>query len=215
MTERSVNLNFEDKMSSAAHENTISARETSINKITDSALVLFAEKGFYSTTINDIALKAGISKGLMYNYFKSKEELLDAIILPMLEVNLNLKKMLKAEADPKEILIGIIKNLESVMKQRPEYWKLQTTLALQPGIFEKYNEKLKDTYEETIKEFRYLFVKAGSKDPELDTAVFLAAFKGLQLFFLYTPGLFSLEKTAAHLLDNLLGTGDKQKRGKK
>ena len=46
----------------------------------DTALEHFANEGYFSTTINHIAKHAGISKGLMYNYFESKEALLKAII---------------------------------------------------------------------------------------------------------------------------------------
>jgi len=48
--------------------------------IMDTALLLFANRGYYSTTIDHIAKQAGISKGLLYNYFESKEALLKAII---------------------------------------------------------------------------------------------------------------------------------------
>ena len=46
----------------------------------DVALEHFANEGYHATTINHIAKHAGISKGLMYNYFESKEALLKAII---------------------------------------------------------------------------------------------------------------------------------------
>ncbi|MDR1653742.1 MAG: TetR/AcrR family transcriptional regulator, partial [Prevotellaceae bacterium] len=47
--------------------------------IKQTALSLFADKGYDATSISEIAKKAGISKGLMYNYFTSKEELLQII----------------------------------------------------------------------------------------------------------------------------------------
>lgn len=43
--------------------------------ILDNALELFAEKGYFPTSIDDIVKRAGISKGLIYTYFKSKEEI--------------------------------------------------------------------------------------------------------------------------------------------
>ncbi|HSH19451.1 MAG TPA: helix-turn-helix domain-containing protein, partial [Draconibacterium sp.] len=49
--------------------------------ILETALELFAENGFHATSISQIAKKAGISKGLTYNYFDSKKEILDNIIL--------------------------------------------------------------------------------------------------------------------------------------
>ncbi|MGC4377472.1 TetR/AcrR family transcriptional regulator [Fictibacillus sp. Mic-4] len=41
----------------------------------ESALSCFAEKGYQSTTMDDIVAKSKASKGVIYNYFKSKEEL--------------------------------------------------------------------------------------------------------------------------------------------
>jgi len=55
-------------------------REEKMTLIMDVALEHFANEGYFSTTINHIARHAGISKGLMYNYFDSKEDLLKAII---------------------------------------------------------------------------------------------------------------------------------------
>ncbi len=46
----------------------------------DTALELFGTEGFDKTSISSIASKAGISKGLLYNYFSSKEELIKTII---------------------------------------------------------------------------------------------------------------------------------------
>jgi AcrR family transcriptional regulator len=55
-------------------------REEKKTLIMDVALGHFANEGFHTTTIDHIAKHAGISKGLMYNYFDSKEVLLVEII---------------------------------------------------------------------------------------------------------------------------------------
>ncbi len=49
-------------------------------EITDAALAAFAEKGYAATRVNDVAKRAGISKGLLYLYFKTKEELFKAVV---------------------------------------------------------------------------------------------------------------------------------------
>jgi AcrR family transcriptional regulator len=49
-------------------------------QIMETALKVFADKGFKSASIKDIAEAAGISQGLMYHYFKNKEDLLAATI---------------------------------------------------------------------------------------------------------------------------------------
>lgn len=46
----------------------------------DSALEVFAEKGFDGATVKDLSKAAGVSEGLMYHYFRSKEDLLRVIL---------------------------------------------------------------------------------------------------------------------------------------
>jgi len=67
-------------------------RETTKQKILNTALILFAEKGYSSTTIEEIAKISKISKGLVYNHFKSKKHLLNEVIMmlgPALEEMFN------------------------------------------------------------------------------------------------------------------------------
>lgn len=49
------------------------------NKIIQAALVIFAEKGFQDSTISEISKAANVSEATVYEYFKTKEELLFAI----------------------------------------------------------------------------------------------------------------------------------------
>ena len=49
-------------------------------QIIDAAMRAFAQKGFAKATNKDIAREAGITAGLIYHYFKSKEDLLGAVI---------------------------------------------------------------------------------------------------------------------------------------
>lgn len=44
------------------------------------ALDLFVERGFAATKLDDVAARAGVSKGTLYLYFASKEELFKAVI---------------------------------------------------------------------------------------------------------------------------------------
>ena len=51
------------------------------NEILDAAEKLFAGKGYMKTTIMDILQEVGIAKGTFYYYFKSKEEVMDAVAM--------------------------------------------------------------------------------------------------------------------------------------
>lgn len=49
-------------------------------QIIDAAMELFDQKGYSNTKISDITQKAGISKGLTYHYFQSKEDIVLAVL---------------------------------------------------------------------------------------------------------------------------------------
>ena len=55
-------------------------KENRPQEITAAAFEAFAEKGFARTRVDDVAKRAGVSKGLLYLYFKTKEELFKAVV---------------------------------------------------------------------------------------------------------------------------------------
>ena len=50
------------------------------NEILDAADEVFGQKGFDGTSTNDILEKVGIARGTLYYHFKSKEDIMDALI---------------------------------------------------------------------------------------------------------------------------------------
>lgn len=56
--------------------------------LVDVALQLFAEKGFESTSVQDVVAAAGVTKGAMYHYFASKDDLLAEIYARVLRLQM-------------------------------------------------------------------------------------------------------------------------------
>lgn len=55
-------------------------KEARPEEITAAALELFVERGFANTRLEDVASRAGVSKGTLYLYFANKEELFKAVV---------------------------------------------------------------------------------------------------------------------------------------
>lgn len=55
-------------------------KEDRPGEITRAAMQVFAESGYEATRVDDVAKRAGVSKGLLYLYFKTKEDLFKAVI---------------------------------------------------------------------------------------------------------------------------------------
>jgi AcrR family transcriptional regulator len=71
-------------------------KEARPEEILAAALASFAERGFAATRLEDVAARAGISKGTLYLYFKGKEELFEAVVRATLVPNLERLEALSA-----------------------------------------------------------------------------------------------------------------------
>jgi len=66
-------------------------------EIVEAALDLFVEKGFAATRMDEIAKRAGVTKGTVYLYFPSKEDLFRAVVEEMMGPNIEAGERLVAE----------------------------------------------------------------------------------------------------------------------
>jgi TetR/AcrR family transcriptional regulator, fatty acid metabolism regulator protein len=55
-------------------------------ELLDAAVRVFARKGFHASRVGDIAEEAGVAHGLLYHYFRSKEEVLETIFREVWEL---------------------------------------------------------------------------------------------------------------------------------
>ncbi|MFK4469195.1 TetR/AcrR family transcriptional regulator [Bacillus sp. RC252] len=86
------------------------------NEILETAERLFVTKGYTKTTVNDILKEIGIAKGTFYHYFKSKEEVMDEIIMRIIKAD-----VAKAKAIVSNPNITVLDKLFRVlMEQSPK-----------------------------------------------------------------------------------------------
>src|SRR5438874_2589753 len=88
-------------------------------ELIDCAERLFLSRGYERTTINDVIVATGLSKGAFYHYFRSKEALLEAIAQRFAEQSLAFVDALRAERDE-----GALASLNRVLAVGRE-WKLE------------------------------------------------------------------------------------------
>ncbi|MFE4709905.1 TetR/AcrR family transcriptional regulator [Paenibacillus sp. NPDC056722] len=86
------------------------------NEILDTAEKLFYTKGYAGTTVNDILQEIGIAKGTFYYYFKSKEEVMDAVVMRFIEAGVTSAKQIASNPD----LTVHEKLLSIIMAQKPD-----------------------------------------------------------------------------------------------
>jgi len=100
-------------------------KETRKKQIKDAALKLFSEKGFHNTTMAEIALAAGVGKGTLYWYWKSKEELAFSLVSDMLSAFLALiEETRDCEGNIIKRLEKLAQRVADLYQQEKEYCRL-------------------------------------------------------------------------------------------
>ncbi|MDX2445312.1 MAG: TetR/AcrR family transcriptional regulator [Bacteroidales bacterium] len=168
-------------------------RESKRTLIMNTALKLFAEEGYYITSMSKIASSANISKGLIYNYFESKENLLTEIFYH------GMHEMLE-DFDPnhdgiltRDELVLFINDTFQKLKSNVDFWKLYFILIMNPPIFKIFEERLKEFMGPMIQPLEDYFSSKGSKDPKAEARMFLAILDGFGMHYVFDPQNFPID----------------------
>jgi AcrR family transcriptional regulator len=174
-------------MSPRTQEQFEKMRESRRQQIMDAALELFAHEGFNHCTIAMLASHAGISKGLMYNYFKNKEELLSAIIRDGLEEIMDLFDPDRDGVLTSRELENFIRKVFEAMRRNMEFWILYAHILFQPSVTEQLKDNpvvsILDHFAPLLEEY---FERNGLEDPQLEMLTLSALIEGLGAMMVYS-----------------------------
>jgi AcrR family transcriptional regulator len=190
-------------------------------EILEAAEKLFAAKGFFPTTMSDIAQEAEFGTGTLYKYFKSKEDLYFTLIHDKTEeINQLVKNEFSKKASPKEkIKRSLLLQFEFIEHNRDFFriyisernrfeWTVKDELGKR--IHDKmvaYIRTLTDTMKEGIKEGEF-----EPKDP-LDLAHALVGIVNSFVFeWLIAPQPYPLVSKVETVLDIFLGGVQRKER---
>ena len=134
-----------------AHAKRGRRKEARPGELLDAALDLFVEKGFAATRSEEVAVRAGVSKGTLFLYFPSKEELFKAVVRENIvgRVNEGLAELQRFEGSSADMLrfamcewwnrvgatkaSGITKLIISESRNFPEVTAFYQREVIQPG----------------------------------------------------------------------------------
>jgi len=162
-------------------------RSESKARIVNAALQLFAEKGFQSTSIEAIAKKAGVSKGLVYNYFTSKDDLLEYSMMEVFRHTENGLSEILSIRDPVAQVHHFIDGMFDYVTEHIEFWRLQMNIMMQPEIPKKLRDSIMSKLHDYIHLFAGIFKTAGVDDAEGEGWMLAASLDGVLMYYLFSP----------------------------
>ncbi|MGK7371084.1 MAG: TetR/AcrR family transcriptional regulator [Candidatus Halalkalibacterium sp. M3_1C_030] len=158
-------------------------RQQTRQQIRDAAFKLFAAKGYANTSVRSIAQKAGISKGLIYHYFDSKDDILQAIFDDLAKMG-DQAMDFGEDLNSSERLRQMLNMIFGYIKQSGEVVRLMISLALQPDAVEKLKSSIDDYNERQIKILAPLFEDLGYENPKSEAYYLAAKLDGITLGYI-------------------------------
>jgi len=183
-------------------ENDRIRRETTERILTNS-LRLFCEKGYYATSIEEIAKQAQISKGLLYHYFRSKEEVLGALVDRRIEDVLVVMNAAKRKRTPAAQIRHIVEGALANVEQQPEVFRFYLNLFSQPKLDLSVANASQKLMEEQARQFEVqttMFEKLGIENPRVRSLYFSSTLQGIMLMYSTYPTTFPLDAVKAQVI---------------
>ncbi|HEX8398212.1 MAG TPA: TetR/AcrR family transcriptional regulator [Pyrinomonadaceae bacterium] len=148
--------------------------------IEDAAKELFIKQGFHAAPMREIARRADVSLGNLYNYYRTKEAILESIIEKyLLVINEKLREIFDEIDEPfeSENLLKMSRAVGDVVNQHHDFW-----LLMYIDVLEFQNRHFRKMFENLATNFRRRFdakfeatKKRGELHPSIDPALAFTA----------------------------------------
>ena len=182
-------------------------RTESRERILASASELFAVHGYAGTSVRMIAEHAGISQGLLYNYFDGKAALLRAIFQRSVrEVGRSFEASAAGET-PEARLEELIGGAFRLVRENLAFWRLTYQLRMQPGVLANLGADVRGWSESVVAQLGEILAATGAASPEVEARVLFAAVDGAAQHFAMDPDSYPIDDVAAALVRRFMLAG--------
>jgi len=176
----------------------------------EAATERFGEDGYSETTMESIAEEAGVSKGTLYYYFDSKEELFMELLLDWVKKFDRFQEDDIAEDAPMKKLIHLHDEMMEVIGEIGALGRLMLEFWANASRKKELEKILNDTIENYRKTVAGIIERGKEQgvfrdvDPWEASSALVAAYDGLWFHWLLAPDSFELEEAGNQLITNYL-----------
>lgn len=168
--------------------------------VVDSAMALFAQNGYAHTTTRRIAEAAGISTGLMYHYFDSKESLLRAVFEHAMAILSEAFTETYKQSAPQDRLTNLLRTIFDLLARDQPFWSLFYMLRTQPAIMRELGDDFRLWTARLRTQFEVELRQAGRADPTLDALILYSLIEGTIQQYLLDPDHYPLDRVVAQII---------------
>lgn len=182
-------------------------RQSTQQKIYTAAMEVFIEKGYYASSIDDIAHKADISKGLMYHYKIGKEDLLAELVNKRMQEIRTVMEEAYELLSASEQLKHIVQQALDGIGRSPKIYRFFLNIQTQPdadALLSKYGKMLNKEMAELFELQCEIFEQMGEKNPRMRSLYFSSALQGAMLMISTYPEQYPIQEMTEQIMQEFL-----------
>lgn len=181
-------------MAPRSEEQFAQIRETRRQQILEAALFVFAQDSYHGASMSAVAKRAKVSKGLIYNYFDSKESILMTLVSEFFDEAIGLMDLDVTKPLTKAKFAALIERSLDAVLENPLRWKLYMSLSFQPDVTPLLMEQMLPRIQPYMVQMNNYFASQGHEDPVAMMRYYSAIVDGIQLHLLMDPDNFPIEQ---------------------
>jgi AcrR family transcriptional regulator len=169
-------------------------------RLLQSALELFAARGYNSTTVDAIAAAAGVSAGLMYHHFDSKPALLQAIFEQSLADVQATFGAADRESDPALRLPALLRSAGVIVPRHRHFWAVWYGLRMQRDVLHSLGPSVVQFTAAIVRTLEGYLRDIGWPDPAAEAQLLFAQIDGMCQHYVLDPAHYPLERLIERLI---------------
>jgi TetR/AcrR family fatty acid metabolism transcriptional regulator len=179
-------------------------------QILEAAVAVFAQRGYFTARISDIAGSAGVADGTIYLYFKNKEDIIVSLFADVLERHLaRAKEEIIGVRTPREKLLAIARHHLAALSERRDVAILFQTELRQSALMSRLSSKELRSYFDLLSKVIEEGQAAGVFRSEMPRSLVVQAFFGaldeMVTSWILSPTHYNLVDLAESVTDLFLG----------
>ncbi len=190
--------------------------EATREKILDAGLKVFSKKGYVSTTLDDIAREAGVTRGAVYWHFKNgKPELFEVLINERSRGAQEIATSVVAEGGtPLQTLERILIRLMEYLEEDDDFRAVQELTILRTEVVPELEDSMKekfrlqrasiDSFAELIRKGQQAGEIRQDVDPEIAAVTAIGLMNGVIVMWMMDHSLFSIKAYARPVVQTYL-----------
>ena len=174
-------------------------------RLLNSALELFASRGYAATSVDAIAAAAGVSAGLLYHHFEGKAAVLNAVVEQSLTDVQATFAAADREINAADRLPALLRSAATIVPRHRNFWAVWYGLRMQREVLASLGPSVEEFTTAIVRTLERYLTDIGWPDAAIEARLLFAQIDGVCQQYVLDPNRYPLDRVIERLIERYSG----------